>query len=39
MSAETICVSWLEEIQQGIHQPGDTYKIAGPHDSGLFGDE
>ena len=28
MSAETICVSWLEEIQQGIHQPGDTYKIA-----------
>src|SRR5437667_10664206 len=28
MSSEAICVSWLEEIQQGIHQPGDTYKIA-----------
>src|SRR5436309_3328143 len=28
MSSESICVSWLEEIQLGIHRSSDTYKIA-----------
>src|SRR5437870_4514838 len=28
MSAQSICVSFLKEILQGVHGPGDTYKLA-----------
>lgn len=28
MITQAVCVSYKEEILNGVHQPGDTYKIA-----------